>query len=273
MTIGEALKKERQKLGLSQTEMVAGVLTKSYYSKIERGLHEIKAADLIQILAIHQINTSDFLEQYSLNKTQENNQAIILQELHEAYYNQDLRGLNIIRKQIRQEKSTEEMLNLDAQAALVEVSLKKDPSWLTNDDKERIRNLIFKTDKWDNDNLRLFSMAIPLFSFEELSVLVRSIFKSFKKIRLFSNDIQEKVAAIAVNYLQDMIYYKKIDQKTMIVALQILDEMTPEPRNCFAKIMASYYKAVFSGEKKKAESILKFLSATGMNGIVEKIRG
>ena len=47
MTIGEALKKERKDLGLTQTEMAGNILTKSYYSKVERGQHEIKAIDLI----------------------------------------------------------------------------------------------------------------------------------------------------------------------------------------------------------------------------------
>jgi DNA-binding XRE family transcriptional regulator len=41
MNIGEALKETRKRLHLSQTEMAGNVLTKSYYSKIERGIHEI----------------------------------------------------------------------------------------------------------------------------------------------------------------------------------------------------------------------------------------
>ena len=34
MTIGEALKKERKDLGLTQAEMAAGVITTAHYSKI-----------------------------------------------------------------------------------------------------------------------------------------------------------------------------------------------------------------------------------------------
>ena len=61
MTIGEALKKERIMLGLTQTQMAGKVLTKSYYSKIERNVHEINAIDLINILNSHGINTAEFL--------------------------------------------------------------------------------------------------------------------------------------------------------------------------------------------------------------------
>ena len=38
MTIGEALKAERKRLGLSQSQMTGNLITKSHYSKIERGL-------------------------------------------------------------------------------------------------------------------------------------------------------------------------------------------------------------------------------------------
>ena len=38
MTIGEALYEERQKLGLTQENMVKGIINKGHYSKIERGL-------------------------------------------------------------------------------------------------------------------------------------------------------------------------------------------------------------------------------------------
>ncbi|CCI87302.1 helix-turn-helix domain-containing protein [Lactobacillus gigeriorum] len=62
MNIGSELKKVREELGLSQEKMAGNVLTKSYYSKIERGEYEIKACDLKEILSLHGIKTSDFFE-------------------------------------------------------------------------------------------------------------------------------------------------------------------------------------------------------------------
>ncbi|RVU70253.1 MULTISPECIES: helix-turn-helix domain-containing protein [Lactobacillus] len=276
MTIGEALKKKRQELGLSQTEMAAGVLTKSYYSKVERGLHEIKTVDLLEILAIHHVNANEFLEQFSLNKIEKSKSVKygeIIRELHKAYYSQDLEQINEIRTQLKQEKQTKEIENLDAQAAMLEVGIKKDPNILSKEDKYQVRNLIFKTEEWNQDNLTLFSIAIPLFDFGELKSLVKSIFKNFKDITTFSNTIQEKVAAIAVNYLQNMLFYHYLDQETLNLALNILKKMTPSPSNCFAKIMASYYTAVFSGDKDRVRSILMFLRLNGMDAIVEKLKG
>ena len=47
MTIGEALKSLRLHAGMTQTEMAAGIVTESFYSKVERGVHAIDANVLI----------------------------------------------------------------------------------------------------------------------------------------------------------------------------------------------------------------------------------
>ena len=50
MTIGEALLNLRKQLGLTQTEMAANVVSTSFYSKVERNIHDIGTNDLLQIL-------------------------------------------------------------------------------------------------------------------------------------------------------------------------------------------------------------------------------
>lgn len=92
MTIGEALKKERKDLGLTQTEMAGNILAKSYYSKVERGQHEIKAIDLIEILRLHNIEVSRFFSQIKTNQKINNEEYIskrYLSKLHRAYYHKD----------------------------------------------------------------------------------------------------------------------------------------------------------------------------------------
>ena len=58
MTIGEALLNLRKQLGLTQTEMAANVVSTSFYSKVERNIHDIGTNDLLQILNKHQINAT-----------------------------------------------------------------------------------------------------------------------------------------------------------------------------------------------------------------------
>lgn len=53
--IGDKLKNLRQQLGLTQTEMAAGVISVSFYSKVERGLNDIGINDFLEILKKHGI--------------------------------------------------------------------------------------------------------------------------------------------------------------------------------------------------------------------------
>ncbi|WP_251716401.1 helix-turn-helix domain-containing protein [Lactobacillus agrestimuris] len=66
MKIGEALKKQRNRLGLTQDEMIQGIITKGHYSKIERGLEGISADSLFEILFAHNIDVDAFIQNYFL---------------------------------------------------------------------------------------------------------------------------------------------------------------------------------------------------------------
>lgn len=54
-TIGTQLRKFRMLLGLSQTEMAAGIVTESFYSKVERDKSAITIDKLVAILNKHEI--------------------------------------------------------------------------------------------------------------------------------------------------------------------------------------------------------------------------
>ena len=75
MTIGEALKAERKRLGLSQSQMTGNLITKSHYSKIERGLFDIRTNDLLTILNLHNIDVVEFFKKISVTNQEENTKA------------------------------------------------------------------------------------------------------------------------------------------------------------------------------------------------------
>ncbi|MBI0034003.1 helix-turn-helix domain-containing protein [Lactobacillus sp. M0396] len=55
MTIGELLKEFRIRNLKTQKEWTAGIVSPSYYSKVEKGIHRITAEDLLAILTANQI--------------------------------------------------------------------------------------------------------------------------------------------------------------------------------------------------------------------------
>lgn len=60
MQIGEALRTERIKLGLTQNEMSSDIVSRSFYAKVEAGKNKIAADRLFRILFLHNIDISEF---------------------------------------------------------------------------------------------------------------------------------------------------------------------------------------------------------------------
>ena len=99
MTIGEALKSLRLHAGMTQTEMAAGIVTDSFYSKVERGVHAIDADVLIQILAKHHFDVTNFFEQIS-NQQSTEPYFNLAGDITYAQNNKDLATLDKIKQKI-----------------------------------------------------------------------------------------------------------------------------------------------------------------------------
>ena len=100
MEINTALKKARQSRGLTQEQFVAGILSPAHYSKIERGLHEISAKDLMAILQKNKISFDEFFKQNSVAQADDENN--LGDQLQTAYYNQDFNQVRKLVTEIQQ---------------------------------------------------------------------------------------------------------------------------------------------------------------------------
>ena len=262
MQIGKELKKLRLELGLSQTEMVGDILTKSYYSKIERGLHEINAKDLIEILERNRVNISDFFQSIeSKGKSKK-----YLEQLRNAYYEQSLSKIVEIRKICAEDY---QYRNVYAHAILLEKFFKKKK--LSYKEETLIKKLILNIDEWGEDNLRLFAMAISLFDESEIEYELNMILRKYKEIDKASRKIQEILGGIMVNYLNIM-FLKHDRNFEMISKLRnFLYKLPVEPRTIFFNVLADYYGYLFNEEKLEAKKILDFFERHGMESITAYI--
>lgn len=102
MTIGEALKSLRLNAGLTQTEMAAGVMTESFYSKIERGVHSIDADTLIKILTAHHFDVVEFFSRIANQKNSNSNFELIA-KINLAQNKKDLQMLKQIKADIKKQ--------------------------------------------------------------------------------------------------------------------------------------------------------------------------
>lgn len=113
MKIGEALRQEKLRLNLSQSQMAGDVLTKSFYSKVERNLYSIRANDLLSILSLHNIDYSYFFEKLKFeNNDNELSETECNNLLHAAYYNNDWSKILKLQELIKQKDTSK--FNLDS---------------------------------------------------------------------------------------------------------------------------------------------------------------
>lgn len=68
MTIGEALKQARLHRGLTQEQMANGIISESFYSRVERDVHQIDTNLLLNILISHHIDVGSFLVELAIRR-------------------------------------------------------------------------------------------------------------------------------------------------------------------------------------------------------------
>ena len=97
MTIGELLKEERMEKGLTQKQFADGIVSTSYYSKVEKDEHRITAEDLIAVLEHNNIPLWSFFKELSLKGNFQHEYKINLEaEVMDAYYHSDSKRLEEI---------------------------------------------------------------------------------------------------------------------------------------------------------------------------------
>lgn len=88
MTVGELLKEYRVKQNKNQKEFSAGIVSQSYYSKVEKNIHRITADDLLLLLTHNAISVKTFFEKLEIDPHQEqvNKVNAIFEEITKANY-------------------------------------------------------------------------------------------------------------------------------------------------------------------------------------------
>ncbi|MGQ5709171.1 helix-turn-helix domain-containing protein [Lactobacillus sp. PSON] len=101
MTIGEALKSLRLENGLTQKEMTGGLVSESFYSKVENGIHKIDADLLIDILSLHNFDIVDFFAKLAHQKRESKPSFELLSRIIFAQNKKDIKELDRISEKIK----------------------------------------------------------------------------------------------------------------------------------------------------------------------------
>ena len=109
MKIGKLLRETRLAAVLTQTEMAEGAISESFYSKVERGVHNIDADTLVEVLKVNHINPVQFFSrtldgpmQESPHKKSILDAGFMVKKIVRSANKRDLEKLGQLKKEIDQ---------------------------------------------------------------------------------------------------------------------------------------------------------------------------
>lgn len=273
MTIGEALKQIRHELYLTQEQMCADVVTRSFYAKVESGRNRISADKLTEILFEHDIDITYFYQLLrntysSQSKLKEND---LNQKMNQAFNSGKIELIEQNYHKILLQ-SNSSILKLRAMISVA--NLKDELNLIDPKVKEKLFVEFDEGANWMTrpDLLRLFTDTMPLWDSSDLSFFIGRLLAKVQKEHNIPELLQERYLRVFENYLA--VYYKKNNPvKTIDVNVQktfdYILNLEPTVHFLLYKIAAVYLQNLFLGKKQEAQKIKDEMKKYGYQDIVK----
>lgn len=273
MKIGEALRKIRLKLGLSQAKMCEGIVQRPFYALVESSKSGISAESLMMLLIKHKIDINYFFELISETYTPDDEKLnqTFQKEMNSAVLSKDITLMSRICTAILQ-SSNDEILKF---RAIVTTSYFLDDVNLINN---QLKLSIFKkfdeNEQWiySPDLLRLLANTMPIWDQEALDFLMERLLKTLEKDEKFSELMVERYLRIFENYLMVCYHRKAYKIKEIHICIdeviQTILRLTSSLHFMIYRFNAYYMHALFMENKEKAKKILVILGQMGYSELV-----
>ena len=182
MKIGEALRKKRLELGLTQQEMCEGILSRLFYAKVESGKNRINAESLFKILFARQIDLVEFgkLVQGTYDSAENKAEKRYQSQMNVAVSTKDLKLMEKYCQDII-ESSNDEILQLRALVALA--YFKGELGGLSKEIRVKIKEKFDEGRNWTKrpELLGLLANTMLLWDQDDLNYWIGDLLKKAKK--------------------------------------------------------------------------------------------
>lgn len=266
MTIGEALKEEREDLGLSRYKFSKGVVDRKFYGKVEENNGVLSSEKLIQLL---QKNNIDFAQFFEKVKSNENLDAERLDKaMRAAFEKRDINECKKVYQGIIKLKG-ERILKLRAIVAIAYLDKKLDA--LDENIRKEIVYEIYKSDNITRNVsiIRLFTNTMPILSNEQLNILVSEFLRKAKKSKPNSEIEGRRIAVLLNNYLVSC-YERKINIDLVDDSMEYLMQMK-DVHLLVYKEVGKFYFELIKGNRNEAKKIRHNLADWGYQKLADTL--
>ena len=272
MTVGELLKEYRIKQNKNQKEFSAGIVSQSYYSKVEKNIHRITADDLLLLLTHNAISVKTFFEKLEIDPHQEqvNKVNAIFEEITKANYaDNSLAQIKKIKAKavkldVEADMKKDMLLIIDG----VLESEKDDPETFDINLRNQLKEKIFLMPEYDTYKLSVYANFVDLYDFDSNQQIIRQIVKALEKKKVERQD--EILFAIILNVLKQGIEEKKYNETNKLISLGQQIKVIPEfflyrEMLTFYEELIAYHTDRKARHLKKCKLILKSFEWGGMS--------
>lgn len=202
MKIGSALRHVRKELGLTQSQMCAGIVTRSFYAKIEANQHEITANKLAQILFTHEIDITWFYQLIKKDYISESQKRVEdLEKAMDSAVSEN--NLSKLEDSCEKIMKLSEHNTLKLRAIITLAYFRKELDSITNEVKKHIYAEFDEGKNWITrpNSIRLLANTMPLWPQENLDFLIGRLLAYLKKEPKISELTLERYLRLLGNYL------------------------------------------------------------------------
>lgn len=203
---GKTLKKIRESLSFTQTDISAGIMSQSNYSKVEKGEIDIPFSKMIDLLNRLGMTVDEFLYVHRDYTKNPGNQLKRLKQLNAGDEENILKNIEELKATKNLSQRDQELLLIYEAFLLV---LKNDYK-AASEKVLRIWKRLEKHDNWYLYDIRLINSILYLFPSDVAESIVNLALKRLKYYKNFRN-LNQLAANLQINFLLLLIDNKKYD--------------------------------------------------------------
>lgn len=257
MTIGEALKKERLKLGLSKYQFSRGIIDPKFYGKVENDNRNIGSRALVRLILVHHIDVGKFFQQIKDDYASKEDMKFekLNYEMSEAVIKRDVKKIKIISEQF----APDSIEYLRSQVFLIYLNHQKVAPKLVT----QIQKVLDEHEKFFQDiqTVRLFSNALPILPIEQINYFMKVVLNKAGDREVLNIEEQRRIAQLCNNYLQTCLD-RNIFSKNIEKVDRFFEKIT-NPEMLIYKLLEKRDYYLLKNKQNEAKRLTEFLRDFG----------